>query len=206
MPKKEKQIRLYDANGFWVEERGRVKGALRRAFRLHPAPREILNSARVELPPALKKDGTPGKKNQVRYRCTMCNELYPQKWVQVDHIIPAVRLHKKESEISYDEMVRGIFCQKENLQVLCSTPKKFLSGGESCHRIKTNEENFIRDRWQDFFKGGQTIRSEEDILFNEGKWRKEYEEYLNLKKIKLQEKEQKKQQRKLKQKNNNGNP
>ena len=206
MPKKGKEVRLYDENGLWVEERGRVKGALRRTFRLHPAPREILNAARVELPPALKKDGTPGKKNQVRYRCAICQELYPQKWVQVDHIVPAIRLYRKESDISYDEMVRGIFCKKENLQVLCSTPKKFLSGGaESCHRIKTNEENFIRDRWQEYLKDRKQIPNPEDILFNEGEWKKQYEIYLANKKAKLLEKEIKKQQRKSKTKNNNGN-
>jgi hypothetical protein len=195
MAKKPKEAKLYDENGFWVEERGRVKGALRRTFRLHPAPREILNASRVELPPALKKDGTPGKKNQVRYRCAMCLDLFPQKWVQVDHIVPAVKLHRKESDLSYDEMVRGIFCGKENLQVLCSTPKKFLpKNGESCHRKKTNEENYIRDRWQEYLKGSSVQKN--DILRLESEWRRDYEQYLLDKKIKLEEKEKRKQNKK----------
>jgi hypothetical protein len=107
--------------------------------------REVLQRARVELPPALKKDGTPGVRNQVRYRCAGCGELHPQKWVQVDHIKPAVPLGVREEDMTPTELVAGIFCPQENLQVLCSTPLKFLpKGSRSCHAKKTNEENYIR--------------------------------------------------------------
>jgi len=200
MAKKPKEQKLYDDNGLWVEERGRIKGAIRRTFRLHPAPREVLNAARVELPPAIKKDGNLGKRNQVRYKCAMCSNLFPQKWVQVDHIIPAVKLHTKESDISYDEMVRGIFCGRENLQVLCSTPKKFLSKGEeSCHRKKTNEENYIRDKWHQHLKNFSISNiSKNDILNLEAAWKEEYEKYLLDKKNKLEEKEKRKQNKKTK--------
>lgn len=145
-PKKEKP--LYDENGRWVEERGRIKGAIRRTFRLSPQMKEVLQAARVELPPALKKDGEPGKKNQVRYRCSCCGNLFPQKWVQVDHIMPVVPLWKLEAQMTYDEIARGVFCDKGNLQVVCSTPIKLNNGNPSCHRLKTNEENFIRDELQ----------------------------------------------------------
>lgn len=144
--KKEKP--LYDSNGRWVEERGRIKGAIRRTFRLSPQMKEVLQAARVELPPALKKDGDPGKKNQVRYRCACCKNLFPQKFVQVDHIEPVVPLWKPEASLTYDEIARGVFCSKANLQVVCSTPIKFNGGNSSCHRLKTNEENFIRDNLQ----------------------------------------------------------
>lgn len=195
-----KPTRLYDENGRWVEERGRIKGAIRRTFRLHPAMREVLDAARVELPPALKKDGTPGKKNQVRFRCAMCQELHPSKWVQVDHIVPAIRLHRKESDTSYDEMVRGIFCRKENLQVLCSTPLKFLpKGKQSCHRIKTNEENFIRDKWQTFLPNNPDFYLTDDtIKEKELEWGLEYEQHLLDKKRKLEEKELKRLTKKQK--------
>lgn len=142
-PKKDKP--LYDQNGRWVEERGRIKGAIRRAFRLSPQMRETLKRARVELPPKLKKDGDPGKKNQVRYICAMCKDLFPQKRVQADHIEPVVPLWKAESDMSYDEIVRGVFCALDNLQILCSTPMKQNNGLPSCHKLKTDEENFIRD-------------------------------------------------------------
>ncbi len=135
----------YDANGRWVEERARVKGAIRRVFRLSPQMKEVLQAARVELPPALKKDGTPGARNQVRYRCACCGGLFSQKHVQVDHVEPVVPLWMSEADMSYDDIVRGVICDKSNLQVVCSTPLKLNAGKPSCHRLKTNEENFIRD-------------------------------------------------------------
>lgn len=146
MAKTKKDKPLYDANGNWVEERGRIKGAVRRAFRLSPQMKEVLQAARVELPPALKKDGKPGKRNQVRYRCAHCQELFPQKRVQVDHIETVVPLWKREAEMSYDETIRGVFCKKENLQVLCSTPMIKNGGLPSCHQKKTNEEKYIRSK------------------------------------------------------------
>jgi 5-methylcytosine-specific restriction endonuclease McrA len=150
---KAKDKPIYDKDGRWVEERGRIKGAIRRAFRLHPALKELLQEARVELPPKTLKDGSLGKKNQVRYRCASCGELFSQKNVQVDHINTVIPLDKSESEMSFEEWivltVRGIFCKKENLQVLCSTKKKDLPAGkQSCHGAKTARENFIREEFK----------------------------------------------------------
>jgi len=144
MKKKKKEAPLYDDNGHWVQERSRIKGAVRRAFRLSPQMKEVMKAARVELPPALKKDGTPGKRPQVRYKCAMCRELFSQKNVNVDHIIPVVPLWIKESNMSYDEIVRGVFCKKDNLQVVCSIPIKRNGGLWSCHKKKSDEENFVR--------------------------------------------------------------
>jgi hypothetical protein len=145
MAKEKKEAPLYDANGRWVEERGRVKGAIRRTFRLSPQMKEVLAKARVELPPKTLKDGSVGKKNQVRYRCACCGGLFSQKYVQVDHIKPVVPLYIAEADMSYDQIVRGVFCALENLQVICSTPLKKNGGLSSCHKLKTDEENFIRD-------------------------------------------------------------
>lgn len=145
MPKAKVEAPLYDANGRWVEERGRVKGAIRRTFRLSPQMKEALARARVELPPKTLKDGSIGKKNQIRYRCACCDDLFPQKYVQVDHIKPVVPLWIPESDMSYDEIVRGVFCALDNLQVICSTPMKKNNNMSSCHKLKTDEENFIRD-------------------------------------------------------------
>ena len=124
---------------------GRIKGAIRRAFRLSPQMKEALRAARVELPPKINKDGSVGKKNQVRYRCACCSGLFSQKHVQVDHIESVVPLWKSEAEMTYDEIARGVFCKIDNLQVLCSTPKKLNGGKDSCHRLKTNKENYIRN-------------------------------------------------------------
>lgn len=148
-PKKVKQ--LYDENGNWIEERGRIKGLLRKAFRLSPQHRETLQEARVELPPKLKKDGNPGKKNQVRYQCAICRELFQQTRVQVDHIETVVPLWKLEKDMLYDGddgLIRRIMCKKSNLQALCSTPLKLNDGKSSCHKSKTDEEKFLRTQLQ----------------------------------------------------------
>lgn len=134
----------YDENGRWNQERNRVKGALRQSFRMSPQMWETLQRARVELPPALKKDGTPGKRPRVRYKCAICGELFMQKYVQVDHIETVVPLYKTEADMTYDEMAERIFSAKDNLQVVCSTPLKHNNGKPSCHKIKSDEENFIR--------------------------------------------------------------
>lgn len=147
MAKVKKPKKLYDENGNWIEERGRILGALRKTFRLSPQHKETLQEARVELPPKLKKDGTPGKKNQVRYRCAICKELFQQKFVQVDHEQTVIPLWKPEVDMCYDGedgLIRRIICKKENLQILCSTSLKLNDGKPSCHKTKTDEENYIR--------------------------------------------------------------
>jgi hypothetical protein len=168
------------------EERRAIKGAVRRAFRQSPRMRDVLQGARVELPPALKKDGTPGARNQVRYRCATCKELYPQKFCQVDHRDPAVPLGVKEEDMTPTELVNGVFCLQENLQVLCSTPLRFLpKGKKSCHAIKTAEENFIR---KNLLEKGQTIEF----------WKSKYVEYLAIKEKERSEKEKRKLEKQAK--------
>jgi hypothetical protein len=140
----------YDENGRWVQEQNRIKGALRQAFRMSPQMWETLERSRVELPPELKKDGTPKKRPRIRYKCAICGELFQKKYgrssgVQVDHIEPVVPLHKKEKDMTYDELAERIFCGKNNLQTVCSIPLSKNNGKPSCHKIKTDEENYIRN-------------------------------------------------------------
>lgn len=162
--KKKTNNSAFDSNGQWVEEKTRIKGAVRRMFRLSPQFREVMQKARVELPPLKKKDGGDGKRPQVRYRCACCGELFPQKYVQVDHINPVIQPHRDLNEMSYDEIVRAIFCDIYNLQVICSTPIKDLPKGmRSCHSKKTNEENFVRKCWIEFKKTKKGPFSEAEI-------------------------------------------
>ncbi len=123
-----------------------IKGGIRRVFRQSIEMRVVLQSARVELPPKTLKDGSVGKKNQVRYRCAVCGGLFSQKDVAVDHIEPVIPLHRSEEELTIDEMAYRIWCDVDNLQVICNTTLKKNNGIPSCHKIKTDEENFIRKR------------------------------------------------------------
>lgn len=201
--KSKKEKPLYDENGHWVEERGRIKGAIRRTFRLSPQMKEVLQEARVELPPALKKDGTPGKKNQIRYRCAMCQQLFSQKHVQVDHIEPVVPLCIKEEAMSYDKIVRGVFCKKDNLQVLCSTPQKLLEKGKkSCHRLKTDEENFVRSCWDKWFDENFLPNTLDEIHLMNEKFKGQFKDYLKNKEEERLAKEKRKLEREAKRRKN----
>lgn len=68
------------------------------------------------------------------YRCNTCKGIFPTKDVNVDHIKPVV--NPEEGFTTWDEFIKNLFCEKENLQVLCS----------SCHTIKTKAENVNRKK------------------------------------------------------------
>jgi len=190
----------YDENGRWNQERNRVKGALRQSFRMSPQMWETLQRAKHELPPALKKDGTPGKRPQVRYKCAICGGMFMQKYVQVDHIFPVVPLWKTESEMTYDEMADRIFCSKNNLQVVCSTPLSKNNGKSSCHKIKSDEENYIRK--QIAIGNLEDRNMPEDFNWNSiiKRFKKEFKEYLVEKEEKRLAKERRKAEREAKRK------
>ena len=206
--KQAKEKKIYDENGNWVEERNRWIGAIRRCFRVHPVLKEILQEARVELSPKILKDGSVGKKNQVRFRCAVCDGLFSQKHIQVDHRDPVVFLYLRNSEMLLDLIARRIFCKKDNLQVLCSTPLKLLpKGSKSCHAIKTQEENFLRNKWENKWEemGICDIIKKEDFYKQQGQeleiiWKKEYQDHLAEKARLQQEKELRRQQKLLKKK------
>lgn len=206
--KQAKEKKVYDENGNWVEERNRWIGAIRRCFRVHPVLKEILQEARVELSPKILKDGSVGKKNQVRFKCAVCGDLFSQKHIQVDHRDPVVFLYLRNSEMLLDLIARRIFCKKDNLQVLCSTPLKLLpKGSKSCHAIKTQEENFLRNKWENKWEEMDIcdIIKKEDFYKQQGQeleiiWKKEYQDHLAEKALLQQEKELRRQQKFLKKK------
>ena len=146
MSKKKKDKPLYDENGKWVDQDSRILSGIRRAYRLSPQMQEVLKAARVELPPLPLKNGKPGKRVRVRFRCAVCEGLFSSKNVQVDHCDPATPLDKSVIDMTWDEVVDGIFCGVDNLQVLCSTPMKRNNGLPSCHAKKSARENWIRKK------------------------------------------------------------
>ena len=186
----------YDENGRWNQERNRVKGALRQSFRMSPQMWETLQRARHELPPALKKDGKPGQRPQVRYKCAICGGMFMQKYVQVDHIDPVVPLYKVEADMTYDEMAERIFCGKDNLQVVCSTPLSKNGGKPSCHKIKSDEENFIRKNidYSEYKTGDWDLDDKIEEL------KEKYQEHLEEKERKRIAKEERKKERDRKRK------
>jgi 5-methylcytosine-specific restriction endonuclease McrA len=69
----------------------------------------------------------PLKRQKFEYQCVECKEWFPDKKVNVDHIIPAGTLRCADDLPAF---VERLFCEVNNLQVLC----------QGCHNIKTQKE------------------------------------------------------------------
>ena len=67
------------------------------------------------------------KRQKYEYQCKKCKTWHAEKNINVDHIIPAGSLN-----IATDlpKFVERLFCEQDNLQVLCTT----------CHDAKTLKE------------------------------------------------------------------
>lgn len=68
-----------------------------------------------EVPASIKEEGSRRRTNNIH----------------VDHIKPVVDPHVGWT--NWDDCVEGLFCEKDNLQTLCT----------SCHKIVTDEEKDI---------------------------------------------------------------
>lgn len=69
----------------------------------------------------------PNKRQKFEYQCNECKNYFPDKKINVDHIIPAGSLQCANDLPGF---VERLFCEIDNLQVLCST----------CHDRKTKSE------------------------------------------------------------------
>jgi 5-methylcytosine-specific restriction endonuclease McrA len=112
-------------SGQWSEGRYRsfITSTLRSGARRWPPKYLTLNEAKTE-----KKINTKTGRIAQHYTCNGCLGEFTAKDVQVDHIEPVVDPVK--GFISWDVFIERLFCEKENLQVLC----------KSCHLLKSNLE------------------------------------------------------------------
>lgn len=101
-----------------------IKSILRGGSKRWPPKYDVLNEACVG-----QKVNTKTGRLAKHYKCASCLGEFPAKEVQVDHkepiIDPAVGF------VSWDSVVDRMFCEKDNLQVLCTDP---------CHKLKTAAE------------------------------------------------------------------
>lgn len=67
------------------------------------------------------------KRQRFEYKCASCKLYFPDKKINVDHIKPAGSLNSFED---LPQFVKLLFCDLDNLQVLC----------ETCHNKKTKQE------------------------------------------------------------------
>jgi len=137
MAKKKKKKPKYNQNS-------QVRSAIRRTFSRSPLVQEVLKSVRSEHD-QLKKDGTLAKRKAVRYECAECGKLFMRTQVAVDHVDPVIPLDEEFTD--WNTFVSRLFCDKLNLQVLCSyriKDKDKHGGILSCHYRKTQEERALR--------------------------------------------------------------
>jgi len=73
----------------------------------------------------------PNKRQKFEYQCNVCNNWFPDKKINVDHKIPAGTLRCADDLPGF---VERLFCEVDNLQVLC----------ETCHNKKTQDEKHRR--------------------------------------------------------------
>lgn len=115
-------------NGKWTEAKFHsfVKSGLRGLSRKWPPKYETINSAYVGqlINPS---SGRMAK----HYTCAMCAGKFVAAKIQVDHINPII--DPEVGFTSWDDVVNKMFCEKENLQVLC----------KDCHKKKTAEERLL---------------------------------------------------------------
>ena len=67
------------------------------------------------------------KRQKFEYQCNSCKEWFAEKNVNVDHIVGAGSLNCADDLPGF---VNRLFCESDNLQVLCS----------KCHDVKTKLE------------------------------------------------------------------
>jgi len=73
----------------------------------------------------------PLKRQKFEYQCKECSNWFPDKKINVDHITPAGTLRCANDLPGF---VERLFCEVDNLQVLC----------ETCHNKKTQDEKSKR--------------------------------------------------------------
>ena len=119
-------------SGQWTESRYQnfIRGVLRGASRKWAPINEVKKEAWVE---------------RGKYKCNGCKKVVPlstgkgknrKQNIFVDHIAPVVDPHKGFE--TWDIFIERLFCEKDNLQLLCKT----------CHDKKTSKEKEIATRRQ----------------------------------------------------------
>jgi 5-methylcytosine-specific restriction endonuclease McrA len=67
------------------------------------------------------------KRQKFEYQCNECKLYFPEKLINVDHLVPAGSLNNPQDLPGF---VERLFCEVDKLQVLC----------EPCHNVKTQLE------------------------------------------------------------------
>ncbi len=146
-----------------------LRGAWRRAFRLFPVKKQVLEEGTRRVP-RYNQDGSRAKIDSKEHHCQVCN-----KWVKasvggknnidVDHIIPVIDINDTSGKVKdWNEYKARLICDKSNLQRIC----------RPCHEIKTKGEREHRQALKD--------KQDMDVLEQQIKFAKSVHEEQALKK------------------------
>jgi 5-methylcytosine-specific restriction endonuclease McrA len=110
-------------SGTWTEARywGFIRSALRRAFTRYPVNYHVRNAAK-------RPYKGPNKLQKNEFQCGVCKEWFIQKSTQVHHLVECGSL---KSYADLPGFVERLFCEANNLQVVCKT----------CHNNITHKED-----------------------------------------------------------------
>lgn len=108
-----------------------IKSLLRAGSRRWPPKYEVLNSAKLG-----KRVNEKTGRLAEHYKCSSCGGAFPAKEVQVDHISPVVDV---SGFTTWDSVIDRMFCEKDNLQVLCLGCHKIKSAAEKAERTLHNK-------------------------------------------------------------------
>jgi len=114
-----------------------IRGAIRRIFSRSPAKIEAQMKVRREVP-KFNKDGSRSKVDAVQYQCNICKNWVGSTHVEVDHTVPVIEVNE-QGFVDWNTFVNRLFCQVQDLQVLC----------DPCHDQKTRDERKSRQAFKD---------------------------------------------------------
>lgn len=144
-----------------------LRGAWRRAFRLFPQKKEVLEEG-TRYVPRFNKDGSRSKIDSKEHHCQVCNQWVKasvggKNNMEVDHIIPVIDVTDISGKVKDWNVYKArLCCGKENLQRICGP----------CHDIKTDKESKFRQALKDTrdmdileekIKLASTIQEERDL-------------------------------------------
>jgi 5-methylcytosine-specific restriction endonuclease McrA len=114
------------AGKLWTEARyfQFIRSALRQATMKYPVIAQYKKDNRRTV---------TGKRHKFEYKCVECKKWKQGKQCAVDHIEPAGSLKSYEDLPGF---VARLFCEADNLQILCDV----------CHKVKTEQERQARKK------------------------------------------------------------
>jgi len=129
-----------------VKERNLLKGAIRRVFSRSDLRREIIQAARIS------NYFDPNRPRVTKWsKCAICSNPTPEYLAEVDHLNPIIPVNKSLEDLSWDDIIDNVWCEKTELQTTCKV----------CHRQKSKLENKERAFYRKKRKKENGISSKE---------------------------------------------